>query len=403
MSSSDYFIDWIDLKQDHRSTHMHKQTGCDFQEFSVYHGGVYARGSDVVLDRDGENVYFLIGGKASEAKSVGMGYRRGRHEGSYSTSVSLRSDGRIVQISGNVGRLDRADNLWNYGLTDTVDLCNRVVRGKGLDLPEFSRGSQFLRDSISETDRRKKVSPWYWSGAVCNEIHVTRNFYAGSDAMAAESMRDMGGRRLSRIAKNAYGLETLSFGMPSRKGQRLHKAVVVYRKGPEMLAHAKGDDSRAAVKASPEYELAMDCGLVRVECKFGAHFLRENNQRYLGDLNMGKLVALYNRETAGLLLARPDQAVRLVDQMPSKLRMSALSWIDGRDLRSLLAYSTFKRHRRALLEYGLDISEPRNLAGGRPNAEEALQRMLDALPQHSLKPLSAPEWYGLPEVERVAA
>ena len=162
-------------------------------------------------------------------------------------------------------------------MTDTVDLCNRVVRGKGLDLPEFSRGSQFLRDSISETDRRKKVSPWYWSRAVCNEIHVTRNFYAGSDAMAAESMRDMGGRRLSRIAKNAYGLETLSFGMPSRKGQRLHKAVVVYRKGPEMLAHAKGDDSRAAVKASPEYELAMDCGLVRVECKFGSHFLRENN------------------------------------------------------------------------------------------------------------------------------
>lgn len=395
---SDTFIDWLDLKQDHRSTHMHKQTGRNFEDFDTYHGGIYAKGRDCSFEREGGNVYFLIVGDADDPKNCGFGFKRGRREGSHSTSVGMRSDGRIVQVSGNVGRLDRPDNLWNYGLAESVWLANQAIATSGKAIPPFSTGHQFIRDSISATDKRKGVSPWYWSGAVCNEIHVTRNYYAGSDLLARETLRDMRGRRLARVSKAAYGDETVSFGMPTRKGQRLHKGVVVYRKGPEMLAHAKGDDAKARIKGLAEYQLAMDVGLVRVECKFGSHYLRENNQRYLGDMDMGKLVALYNRETAPLLLARPDDSIRLVEQMARPLRMSALAWIDGRDLRSILARTTFKRHRRELLAYGLDVSEPRNLGGGHPNSEDALQRLLDALPQHSLKPLAAPDWYVLPEV-----
>lgn len=402
MTPSDTFIDWIDLKQDHKRTHLHRLTGEHFEAFDTYHGGVYARGADIVEQRENDNVYFLLAGKADDPKKTGFGFKRGRHEGSHSTSVGMKSDGRIVQVSGNVGRLDRPDNIWNYGLSDTVALTNMMIRSKGLNIPEFTPGEQFLRETVSETDHRKGVSPWYWTGAVCNEIHVTRNHYAGSDGLAVEIMRDMRGRRLARVSKAAYGDETVSFGMPTKSGQRLHKGVVVYRKGPEMLAHAKGDEAKRIIKASPEYQMAMDTGLVRVECKFGSHYLRENNQRYLGDLDMTKLIALYNHITAPLLLARSDQAVRLVDAMPRKLRMSALSWIDGRDLRAILPRTTFKTHRKALLEYGLDISEARRV-DGKPNAEEALQRMLDALPQHSLQPMSAPDWYGLPEVERRAA
>lgn len=398
MHVSETFIDWLDLKQDHLSTHMHKQTGRNFEEFETYHGGIYAKGRDVTWQREGGNVYLLLVGDADDPQNCGFGLKRGRREGSFSTSVGLRSDGRIVHLSGNIGRLDRPDNLWNYGLVESVVLANNAIANCGNRLPGFSKGVQFLRESISATDHRKGVSPWYWSGAVCNEVHVTRNYYAGSDVLACETLRDMRGRRLARVSKAAFGDETVSFGMPTRKGQRLHKGVVVYRKGPEMLAHAKGDEAKSRIKASQEYQLAMDTGLVRVECKFGAHYLRENNQRYLGDMDMGKLIALYNRETAPLLLARPDDSIRLVEHMPRPLRMSALSWIDGRDLRSILARTTFKRHRRQLLEYGLDVSEPRSLGIGHPNAEQALQSMLDALPQHSLKPMSAPDWYGLTEV-----
>lgn len=429
MHASDIFIDWIDLKQDHLKTFNMSRTpvvdletvqvppgltseereeffisalkGRSFKPFDLYHGGVYARGDEIQEHAESGNVYYLLKGKTNDDKLSGFGFKRGRHEGSHSTSIGMKSDGRIVQVSGNVGRLDRTDNIWNYGLADTVFLTNQVIRSKGLNIPEFTPGLQFMRDSISETDKRKGVSPWYWSGAYCNEIHITSNNYAGSDALAIDIMRDMKGRRMARVAKASYGDETVNFGMPTKKGQRLHKGVVVYRKGPEMLAHAKGDEAKAIIKASPEYQMAMDMGLVRVELKLGSHYLRENNQRYLGDLDMAKLIALYSRETAPLLLARADDTIRLLDHMPQKLKMTALAWIDGRDLRSVMPRTTFKTHRKALLEFGLDVSEPRSDKSS--NAEETLQRMLDALPQHSLKPLPCPEWYGLPEVERIAA
>lgn len=402
MQAGETFIDWIDLRQDHNRTHLMRRTGKNYEPHKLYHGGVVARGCDLVeqVSEDGK-VYFLLAGDAKDRKSAGYRYRAGHHEGSHSTKVLIHSDGHSVRISGNVGRLDRPDNLWNYGFAETLTLANTVARGK--ELPEFSTGEQFMRETISEDDHRKGVSPWFWSGAFVNELHITRNFFAGSDALAVDSMRDMRGRRLARVAKATYGDETISFGMPSRKGQRLHRGVVVYRKGPEMLAHAKGDADKARIKASQEYQLAMDCGLIRVELKCGALYLRGKNLRYIGDIEMAKLIALYNAETAPLLLARAENTVRLVDAMPRKLRMTALSWIDGRDMRSLLPRTTFKTHRKALLEYGLDISEPRNMGNGRPNAEDALQRLLDALPQHSLKPMAPPEWYGLPELDREAA
>lgn len=393
MQAADIFIDWIDLRQSHAYTHSMRQTGTPYVGHPEYHGGVRASGDAIDVQTEDGKIFYILGSHADSKR--GFKTLPGRREGSHSTSVLLHSDGRMCRISGNVGRLDRPDNIWNYGITETVQLCNIEAASKGL--PIFTAGQQQLRESISEDDMRKGVSPWKWTGAYLNELHVTQNWYAGSDALAIETMRDMQGRRLARVSKSAFGCESVSFGMPNKKGQRLHRGVVAYRKGPEMLAHAKGDEAKKRIKQSPEYQLAMDTGLVRVECKFGALYLRGKNLRYLGDIDMAKLIALYNAETAPLLLARPDNTIRLISDMPGKLRMSALSWIDGRDCRSLLSLSTFKRHRKALLAYGLDISEPRKV-DGRPNAEDALQRLLDALPQHSLRPLSAPEWYGLPEL-----
>lgn len=393
MKAADFFIDWIDLRQNHAYTHALRQTGTPYPGHKEYNGGVRASGDELIAQTEDGKVFYLLSSSVDSKR--GFKPLPGRRQGSYSTSVLLFSDGSNMRISGNVGRLDRPDNLWNYDWSDTFNLCNVEARAHGL--PAFTHGDQILRDSISEDDRRKGVSPWKWTGAAVNELHVTRNFYAGSEALAIETMRDIQGRRLARVSKSAFGNESISFGMPNRKRQRLHRGVVIYRKAAEMLAHAKGDDAKKAVKASQEYQMAHELGLVRVECKFGALYLRGHNLRYTGDIDMGKLIALYNKETAGLLLARPDNTIRLVSDMPAKLRMAALSWIDGRDVRCLVSPATFRRYRKALLAFGLDISEPRRV-DGRPNAEDALQRLLDALPQHSLQPLSAPDWYGLPEV-----
>jgi hypothetical protein len=236
-----------------------------------------------------------------------------------------------------------------------------------------------------------------WSGAHFQELHVTRNLSAGNEAISKEAMRFMNGRRGARLAKGIYGDETLIFG---KQHGKLHKRVVVYRKAAEMLAHAKGEEAKKAIKASQEYQFAQDVGLIRVECKWGRDFLRDNNIRYLGDTTMGKLISIFERETDFLLNADPARVARIVDEMPTKIRSAALHWIRGDDLRQLYSRATFFRHVKTLRDYGIDASEPRKVAG--PTSEEALQKLLDGLPSFELRPLAVPDWYGLPEVRKAA-
>lgn len=414
------FIDWIDLRQNWRETEgvrrgfrlRSKDLTADeaaairaafeagWQDLPLVHGTVRARAEQVVeqVSEDGK-VYYLLAGDRENRKENGVRYCSKRHEGSHSTSVIVQSDGEQVRISGNVGRLDRLDNVWNYRLEDTITKASTVVRSYGL--PEFSRGQEYLRDTISAHDRERGVSAWKWSGAFMNELHVTRNYYAGSEKLACDAMQSMSAFRSSRISKGSYGNETLNFGMPTKKGQRLRKAIVVYRKAAEMLAHAKGDDERKRIKASPEYQMAQDLGLIRFECKWGRDFLRDHNLRYWGAADMGKIISLFDAETAFLLNADPGRVNRVVADMPPKVRAAALLWIQGQDLRTLYPRSTYFRHVKSLRDYGIDASEARNV-GGRPNSEEALQRLLEAHKTFELRPMAAPEWYGLPEVRRAA-
>jgi hypothetical protein len=114
---------------------------------------------------------------------------------------------------------------------------------------------------------------------------------------------------------------------------------------------------------------------------------------------MGKVISLFEAETGFLRDCDPDRAVRVVSEMPAKLRAAALLWIDGRDLREVFSRSTYFRHVKALRDYGIDASESRDKS---PRSDVELQRLLDGLPQFELRELPAPDWYGLPEIRRAA-
>lgn len=210
------------------------------------------------------------------------------------------------------------------------------------------------------------------------------------------------GLRAARLSKGVFGDETIIFGRLSRPRKPIHKAVVVYRKADEMLAHAKGDEAKKAIRASAEYQFAREVGLVRVECKWGGVFLRDNELRFLGDAAMAKIISIYERETAFLFDASPDRAVRLVSEIPVRLRLAALSWMRGDDLRNLMSRATYFRVVKALRDYGIDASERRAGASTESQAEKDLQAMLNALPAFQLRPLACPEWYGLPELKEAA-
>lgn len=380
------FIDWLNISQNH------------YREIPVVGDGVRVKGESFEqVEVEGEKFVVLRPGD-----DLRYSMQSKKETGSHSTSLMLRSDGHTVKLSGNPGRFDRFDNVFNYQLDDTIAKASAIVGRHGL--PAFSVGERIEKTTVSERD--KDLGLFHeWTGAVIREMHVTKNMSAGNEALAKEFMRWASTQRAARISKGVFGDETVVFGSLAKRGGTFHKAIVVYRKAAEMLAHAKGDEAKAAVKASPEYQFAHETGLVRIECKWGSHFLRDNASRYMGDANMAKIISLFERETAFLLDANPDGAVRIVSEMPRKLRLAALAWIRGDDLAQLLTRATYFRTVKALRDYGIDASEPRrgqHAKDSSESSEAALQAMLDALPSFQLQTLHCPDWYGLPDFREAA-
>jgi hypothetical protein len=379
MSST--FIDWIQLSQYH--------TGA---ELPIVSDGVRVSGQafEELEDGKGRKWYVITPKEEGITYQVPSCHKRGSHD----TSLRVRCDGSRVDLSGNVGRFDRPDNVWNYDLDDTIAKSNQFLDAHGL--PPFTPGECRQKSSVSEHDFKLGLLN-EWTGAVIRELHVTRNYYAGSEKLAQEVMVYFRGLRAARVAKGVFGDETIVFG---KKGGKLHKRIVIYRKAAEMLAHAKGEEAKKRVRDSAEYQMARDLGLIRIECKWGRDFLRDNALRYLGDATMGKIISLFEAETGFLHNVTPDRAARIVADMPTKVRSAALHWIRGDDLRDLYPRATFYRHVKALRDYGIDASEPRDMK--QDGSVDQLQRLLDGLPRFQLRELPPPEWYGLPDVRRAA-
>ena len=376
------FIDWISIAQRH--------PGADLP---LVGDGVRVRGKEFeeLVTSDGRKFYVITPNDDGLLYSIPRLQRRGSHD----TSLLIRCDGSSVELSGNVGRFDRTDNVWNYDIHDTISKSGDLVESHGL--PRFTAGECRTKADVSKHDYDLGLFT-EWTGAVLRELHVTRNYETGSPKLAVEAMRYFSGLRAARLAKGVYGTETIVFG--KQKG-KLHKRVVIYRKAEEMLAHAKGEDAKKRVRASQEFQMAYELGLIRSECKWGRDFLRDNGLRFIGDADMAKIIRLFDAETGFLHDVSPDRAARIVSDMPSKIRSAALHWIRGDDLRELYPRSTYFRHVKALRDYGIDASEPRGIKTD--GSVDQLQAMLDGLPQFELRELAAPEWYGLPDVSRRAA
>ena len=394
MSFPTVFIDWMNIVQKHSP----KVVDGVLVDLPIVGDGVTMKGESFdEFEHEGEKFICLRPGDKFRYSIPSK-----NHKGSHSTQLRIRCDGTTVTCSGNPGRYGRSNNVWNYGIDETVQRASDEVATYAL--PAFHPGTQWEKHSLNERDQ--KLGLWTeWTGAFYRELHATQNMSAGNEALAKEYMGYAGGLRAARIAKGVYGDETIIYGQLAKKGKPLHKALVIYRKAEEMLAHARGEEAKKAVKKSDEYIFARDTGLVRIELKMGSHFLRDNGLRFMGDASLRKIISIFERETSFLMDASPDRAVRLVSEMPRKLRLPALAWIRGDDLRQLLAERTYYRTVKALRDYGMDCAE-RRLVNGKPTesqAEHDLQTMLDALPAFNLRPLSCPDWYGLPELERKVA
>lgn len=288
--------------------------------------------------------------------------------GSYDTSLRIRSHGGRVQFSGNVSRFGRPDNLFGYSLGECIQRINAITAQLGL--PPFTAGEKMYRNV--QTRSATLLSPM-WTGAKLTRIDLTANYETGSAENARAYLEWLSQQQTSaRVKVGTHGGhgETVDWGRGSRRVY-----AKAYNKAIELLRH----DGPARL-----VQHCNDVGIIRFEVTVKATQLHTMGCNYLGGLDMGQLIELFQDRAA--VLTRAEHTHDDLEQLPNHFRRTARDYLAGDDVRSHLSLASWKRHRKALLPYGIDIAVARNVVDFKPRV-----RVIE------LAPARVPSWYELGE------
>jgi len=332
-----------------------------------------------------------LGEDVSEQEILPERFRAAWIHGSHNTKVQTSSDGTLVQLKGNPGRLNRSDNVFNLDWDQTRLASNRILRSRGL--PAFEIGEEcanpcLMRNFDGNFESKNEFAAYTHfpddggpghEGLRVWSVHVTRNLVAGSEADATAVLNWLDGQSVARVKKKRFGKSTVVWG--SLK----YCQVEAYLKADEMLDHCRGDIEREMMRQNPVYQWCRENGVVRVEVKAAKDYLRDAGLTWAGDWNMTKVIKLFDDRTEILHRVKADIEEFDPATLPSRVAVTADAWLRGADVRRTMNLRTFQRHAKVLREYGIDIAEPRNVA-----------TMPVRVKTIELQAATAPDWYWHP-------
>lgn len=324
------FVDWVTIRQDHGDGNVPRLNG----------------GRYMAIDEEGEVDYVVE--------------RRAGLEGSFDSRVDIRSDGSIVEFSGNIARYNRQDNLFGYDWSETVRRINALLNV--YSVPPFTAGKLF----------RFADHGWTWTGARVSRIDVTMNRACFSEQAMEAVLRAVAGQHVGR-QKGILSVDggTVEYGRGSK-----YVYGKCYAKYQEFLKH-RSRKSGAHVDEEV-LEFCRDMGVLREEFTLKSRFLTQRQLCYLGAITQSELVDVFFERTQFRRFEKVTY--ESFDDLPRRLRATYASWRDG--LPQQLSARTFYRHRSELLKYGIDISVPNNV-----RTLPVRVRTVD------VAALEAPDWY----------
>jgi hypothetical protein len=141
---SAYFVDWISIRQTHDEP------------------------QPIITDG-------VVMGVNGEGELDWQTHRAKRIEGSFDTSLSIRSDGHTVTFSGNISRFGEPDNVFGLDLASAIRKLNELVSRLGLS--PFTAGRRMI---VTKTVHGERTGAFGWTGAVITRLDLTQNFMTGS-------------------------------------------------------------------------------------------------------------------------------------------------------------------------------------------------------------------------------
>lgn len=316
------FIDWITISQ------------------------VYVQELPIIADG------FLVGFDANGIETFARA-SPSRFRGSYETSISVKSDGHRVVVSGNPGRFNRQDNLFSYDIERTVQRASRILESLGL--PPLSVGERVPESTA-------------WTGARIHRLDLTCNYATGSMSKARAFVRWLQGQSCKRISKGQVGDESVWWA----NSREMLKA---YNKALEM-------EQRGILETDERVEWARKNGVVRVELELKRRLLAELGLNWLGAIDMEKITKIFKDRTEVIRRADASGDVDILEAIPTRSRAIAAAWLQGQDAKALCSRASYFRHLKTLRDHGLDISQSRDVT-----------RLAVKVVEIYLEALGAPDWY----------
>lgn len=309
-----------------------------------------------------------------------------KHTGSFDTSIRVRSDGNRVELSGNVGRYGRMDNVFGYSVDHCKEIANGIMRS--LQLPEFNAGKPFVVDVKNQYGEFEQRAGH--TGAVISQIHLTRNFSTGSDENKKDYLYWLTTQKCSNTETTHYGRETVYFGERSKYQRTKCYCKSKALKSEQRRLNAKGTMTPQDIERRNYLEQLIDWtnnqGLVRLETELKSRYLTQLGINHWTNCNNESMNIHYEKAQKKVM----GSCTSYVDLEDLSARAQDLyySYLAGVNLQERHNWSTatFYRYRKELKAVGIDICRPVDV-----EAHKVRPRLIE------LTPAVQPEFYKLPE------
>ncbi len=353
-----------------------------------------------------------------------------KHEGSYSTSITIRVDGRKLVVQGNPSAVDRLDNLFGY---ETVEQCvsvyNRILSEYGL--PALTRCTRidFMQAPTTRTIRRKvaqedlanareaeeegDANAWIRTvesthrhtpvgdGMRITRIDLTTNRTVGKRNVL-QYLRALSTQRAGyKLAKLYEDGNTVDWLARDQYRKAYNKAVAIAKFLLPKARRNFGDDSPEVKYLNDLISYCEDQGVVRMEQELKREYLLREGLAFWGLFEESRFKAIHDdflKIDQKLTVTAMDfetisqhlvtQGVVDNTKAANTTAQYAFAWMHGQ--RFDLNKAAVKVHRARLRKIGIDIANPCDVTRFRPVVsvrEEAIQKA---------DLLEMPTWYRRP-------
>ncbi len=293
-----------------------------------------------------------------------------KHEGSHESSINIRSDGRTLHLSGNVGKFNRKDNLFNYNLEETMIITNKILDRLGL--PNFTAGERtYVPYKAKNGEVKDHVE---YSGAKFTRLDLTDNYTLGSPTDLNDYCHFLATQKPTRQKVHSYDqANTVSFG---GQGSR-NISSKFYNKYAELIKHYDQKDKH--IKNISKY--CHENGLGRYEITLKSTFLHNHGMRFWGEVTHEKLELIYKEYSENIF---KEVEIMDVDRLSKVHRATYYDYLNGVNVKQRMTNTTFYNHRAAILCMGVDIAMEVNVI-----------QMKKPVKILQIQPLVMPDWYDL--------